>query len=157
MKRTDWIKRASGLFVPPTLRWSPGYPCCCGGGATLYTCGAEELTLTLSSTLNEDLNDTWIVGPGGPMGSVYHDLPDCTGPACSWRGSPSVIAVFIGQCPTRRFITVTVNWSLNPWINWFLQEDTDEPYTVDDLVDLEIPWYEAASTEHDGSPAILNA
>jgi hypothetical protein len=32
MKRTDWIKRASGLFVPPMLRWSPGYPCCCCGG-----------------------------------------------------------------------------------------------------------------------------
>lgn len=29
--RTDWIKRASGLFVPQPLRWSPGYPCCCGG------------------------------------------------------------------------------------------------------------------------------
>lgn len=31
-QKPQWAKLASGLFVPPYLKFAPGYPCCCGGG-----------------------------------------------------------------------------------------------------------------------------
>lgn len=72
MKRTDWIKRASGLFVPPMLRWSPGYPCCCGGGNVVIceACGETapsswlvSITSVTDKTCDEceSFNGDWIL------------------------------------------------------------------------------------------------
>lgn len=37
--KKDWFRRASGLFVPHPLLWSPGYPCCCGEPCECDVCG----------------------------------------------------------------------------------------------------------------------
>ena len=70
MKRTDWIKRASGLFVPPTLRWSPGYPCCCGPS---WTAGDP------CSTCSGDAPAQWLVTIEGMAGSSCEACDDLNG------------------------------------------------------------------------------
>jgi len=94
MKRTDWIKRASGLFVPQPLRFAPGYPCCCGGLPTT-TCSdcddgvrAQYLEVTISGMASRfssgqapycadcaDLDGTYILTAAGLSG-----CPD----TCAW-------------------------------------------------------------------------
>ena len=97
MKRTDWIKRASGLFVPPMLRWSPGYPCGCVSGDPCEACSggvAPSLLSVAVSGFTGDaavLNDDYILdfhfSSSGECGwrYVFSEGVSCGGTYDVWR------------------------------------------------------------------------
>lgn len=158
MKRTDWIKRASGLFVPPTLRWSPGYPCCCGGGTdcTNGACQGGTAPATLVVTLDgitndlcdacEALNDTFILSKEGEYCNWKHIWEaDVCSETCHCRAGSVVLGLYVeGTAPNiTRSIYVyggTVSSGFCDTARFVLQQTgQSQPWNCAAFDDLEIP------------------
>ncbi len=58
-QKPQWAKLASGLFVPPLLKFAPGYPCCCSDVCLKCSqfLNVVEFNVTLANVQNASCAD----------------------------------------------------------------------------------------------------
>ena len=154
MKRTDWIKRASGLFVPPTLRWSPGYPCCCGGSVYpgCEPCLADDVPsyLYVDATGSNDCGGG-VVGlawttqycPYGNVGFTFGGAIDPDSDVVMYfiynTYGWAVGYLFVGynQSTSTRSVVFAFT-SASPWMSWKRSESSASAFSCTDFNGLEL-------------------